>query len=385
MRAPEHFAFTLYESRPIDKTSDFAGLCTSCALRERADMSYAKVRGAGKSFASPARRPDRFNLEGLSEYALLASSGCYRLPGGLSFASSLPTRPTSAPIPRNARGWTMARPPPSVLERASAPGARSLVEAYGQAFATQHTVDIPPVRLPAVTHIFAHPAARPAASPSQGFSPAAPSPTTAYSGTGLDDNPFDVEDDGVAPLSNVTSVYGMREDEDEIVSAAWDQLGSTRCVWDVSNLASIREVLNLNTLALSLGSVLRAVILPTPEGDDDAWADQRPLLGLITRRRSNELVAYSLRTHCVVHRVPVPGADALSASAQFLVVGAAQPHARMSSARHYSSSLPGTAPDLFSIGDISGCVAWGAKSAQPRSRHGSASTPGSALYTSHSS
>lgn len=63
-----------------------------------------------------------------------------------------------------------------------------------------------------------------------GFSPAAPAPTTAYSGTGLHDNPFDVEDDGVAPLSNVTSVYGMLQDEDEIVSAAWDQLGSTRSV-----------------------------------------------------------------------------------------------------------------------------------------------------------
>ncbi|EJD41989.1 hypothetical protein AURDEDRAFT_115239 [Auricularia subglabra TFB-10046 SS5] len=153
-----------------------------------------------------------------------------------------------------------------------------------------------------------------------GFSPAAPTPTTTTSHDYLTVFNDDEEDDAGTPV--------VHDDGEDIMWAAWDTVGNTRVLllayasglqlWDVSDLASIREMLNLDSMSLSLGSVIAAAVLP---GYKD---EEGPIIGLLTH---NELMAYSLHTHRTIRRVSVPHAAGMAASAQYVAISTTQPPA----------------------------------------------------------
>ncbi|KAF8622444.1 hypothetical protein AX15_007027 [Amanita polypyramis BW_CC] len=114
-----------------------------------------------------------------------------------------------------------------------------------------------------------------------------------------------------------------------ILWARWDKLNDKRFLilaypsgfqlWDCTNLASVTEVLNVNTAShewLGGGEIVHAAILPSPspnvvQPSSDPYAGDRPLLGIVinldNHRDTSTLLIYSLSRHFIIKRVALAG------------------------------------------------------------------------------
>lgn len=167
-------------------------------------------------------------------------------------------------------------------------------------------------------------------------------------------------------------------------------------IWDCSSLDSWYEVLNLPSLDAALGSfatryphgvgvIVDAAILPTPAqpvSGADAWAEARPLVAVLARQEaSSHVLVYSLRTHEVVHDVPIDGVGhRIRANRRHVVVATSAPLALHVLAAHSLERTPfspiaDVAPSpfdgapVFDLGAGGRILAYATDRAVPSSRH----------------
>ncbi|KAH9910661.1 uncharacterized protein BXZ73DRAFT_57927 [Epithele typhae] len=96
-------------------------------------------------------------------------------------------------------------------------------------------------------------------------------------------------------------------------------------IWDCLNLGSVSELLNLT--GAQWGAVEFAGVLPDITNPaEDEFRQKRPLIGFSSRTaQGTDFVVYSLRSHEVVHRLPVIGLTSFAASSQFIVLCTSNP------------------------------------------------------------
>lgn len=135
---------------------------------------------------------------------------------------------------------------------------------------------------------------------------------------------------------------------DPILWARWDSINDRRLLilvyksgfqfWDCTNLDSVTEVLNLNTISpewLGGGEIVHVAVLPSPDSQivkrfGDPYAESRPLLGVLMNLDNatdfSTLFIYSLSRQVLIKQVPLSSlAGTFQASAYSLVFSITDP------------------------------------------------------------
>ncbi|KAH7107832.1 hypothetical protein BKA62DRAFT_684548 [Auriculariales sp. MPI-PUGE-AT-0066] len=96
-------------------------------------------------------------------------------------------------------------------------------------------------------------------------------------------------------------------------------------IWDVTDLGSVREVLNLRDNP-SIGAISSAVILPISPTESTGRADDHPSVAFVSHVGGHDrILTYSLRRHLMSREIELPGALHIEVASEFIVVSTAEP------------------------------------------------------------